>query len=170
MGDHEGYGKIPAEDVALPKATVNKFANDLAASLDLRLTMEARELLAECCTEFVQLLSSGANEVCEKESKKTITPEHVLKALMELGLGQFHDEVAEEYERHKEGEKGSRGKNNAKSRFGGSGITEEEMLRQYVELVPIHAFLNFLHRCFQVAIPSLRPLTPRLTKSARQRT
>jgi len=33
MGDHEGYGKIPAEDVALPKATVNKFANDLAASL-----------------------------------------------------------------------------------------------------------------------------------------
>mmetsp|Transcript_24287 Transcript_24287/g.95582 ORF Transcript_24287/g.95582 Transcript_24287/m.95582 type:complete len:133 (+) Transcript_24287:382-780(+) len=132
--------------------------------------MEARELLAECCTEFVQLLSSGANEVCEKESKKTITPEHVLKALMELGLGQFHDEVAEEYERHKEGEKGSRGKNNAKSRFGGSGITEEEMLRQYVELVPIHAFLNFLHRCFQVAIPSLRPLTPRLTKSARQRT
>jgi len=55
--------------------------------------------------EFVQLLSSGANEVCEKESKKTITPEHVLKALMELGLGQFHDEVAEEYERHKEGEK-----------------------------------------------------------------
>lgn len=39
------------------------------------------------CVEFVQLLSSEANDVCEKECKKTITPEHVLKALNELGLG-----------------------------------------------------------------------------------
>mmetsp|Transcript_24274 Transcript_24274/g.95543 ORF Transcript_24274/g.95543 Transcript_24274/m.95543 type:complete len:81 (+) Transcript_24274:455-697(+) len=43
--------------------------------------------------EFVQLLSSGANEVCEKESKKTITPEHVLKALMELGLGRKYSPI-----------------------------------------------------------------------------
>lgn len=31
--------------------------------------------------EFVMAISSEANEICEKESKKTMTPEHVLAAL-----------------------------------------------------------------------------------------
>lgn len=31
--------------------------------------------------EFIQLVSSEANEIANKESKKTIAPEHVLKAL-----------------------------------------------------------------------------------------
>jgi hypothetical protein len=31
--------------------------------------------------EFIHLLSSEANEICEKESKKTIAPEHIISAL-----------------------------------------------------------------------------------------
>jgi hypothetical protein len=31
--------------------------------------------------EFINLLSSESNEVCSREEKKTIAPEHVLKAL-----------------------------------------------------------------------------------------
>ncbi len=31
--------------------------------------------------EFIHLLSAEANEICEKESKKTIAPEHILTAL-----------------------------------------------------------------------------------------
>lgn len=89
------------DDVVLPKATVNKFANELASSLDVRLTMDTRELVAECCSEFVQLLSSEANEICERDSKKTITPEHVLRALQELGFERYHKEVSDEYERVK---------------------------------------------------------------------
>ena len=53
---------------------------------EMRLSAETREFLAQCCTEFVQLLSSESNEVCEKEQKKTITAEHVLRALRELGF------------------------------------------------------------------------------------
>mmetsp|Transcript_43847 Transcript_43847/g.107645 ORF Transcript_43847/g.107645 Transcript_43847/m.107645 type:complete len:90 (+) Transcript_43847:200-469(+) len=86
MSDDEFIGRRGGDDVALPKATVYKFANEMAASMDVRLAAETRELLVECCTEFVQMLSSEANEICEKDKKKTIAPEHILRALNNLGL------------------------------------------------------------------------------------
>lgn len=33
------------------------------------------------CPEFIHLISSEANEICEQESKKTIAPEHIISAL-----------------------------------------------------------------------------------------
>ena len=35
-------------------------------------------------TEFIHLISSEANEICEQESKKTIAPEHIIGALKVL--------------------------------------------------------------------------------------
>lgn len=32
-------------------------------------------------SEFIHLVSSQANEICDKESKKTISPEHIITAL-----------------------------------------------------------------------------------------
>lgn len=108
MADDDDYAGPSggSDDVVLPKATVNKFANELAASLDVRLTMDTRELVAECCSEFVQLLSSEANEICERDAKKTITPEHVLRALQQLGFERYYKEVSDEYERVKAEDKG----------------------------------------------------------------
>jgi histone H3/H4 len=31
--------------------------------------------------EFIHLISSEANEICEQENKKTIAPEHIISAL-----------------------------------------------------------------------------------------
>lgn len=61
---------------------------------------ETRDLIIECCvgayytklqdttdeliivrTEFIHLISSEANEICDQESKKTIAPEHIIGAL-----------------------------------------------------------------------------------------
>lgn len=126
-GEYAGAASGSAEDVSLPKATVNKFANELASALEVRLAMDTRELVAECCSEFVQLLSSEANEVCEKDSKKTITPEHVLRALKQLGFEQYYNDVAEEFERIKNDEKG-RGREKAK-RDRKNSAPSEELLR-----------------------------------------
>lgn len=125
------YGSGPAcsgDDVVLPKATVNKFANDLAASLDVRLTMDTRELVAECCSEFVQLLSSEANDICEKDAKKTITPEHVLRALKQLGFERYFREVAEEFERVKADDRGKTRDKARKERK--KNMPTEELLAQ----------------------------------------
>ena len=37
--------------------------------------------LAKMIEEFINLVSSESNEVCNREDKRTIAPEHVLKAL-----------------------------------------------------------------------------------------
>ena len=71
---------------------------------DVTCAKETRDLVIECCVgktkilntcvaliltscsaiEFIHLLSSEANEICEKESKKTIAPEHIISALQVL--------------------------------------------------------------------------------------
>ena len=38
--------------------------------------------------EFVLAIASEANEICEKDSKKTMVPEHILAAL-KVGLGRL---------------------------------------------------------------------------------
>ena len=117
----------------LPKATVNKFANEIAHSLDVRLTSETRELIAECCTEFVQLLSTEANDICEQDKKKTITPEHVLRALQQLGLNKYLARVEAAYELVKDHGK-TRPRGAGKRALQNSGISKDELLRQQQEL------------------------------------
>ena len=39
------------------------------------------QTLMVCFAEFIHLIASEANDVCEEESKKTIAPEHIISAL-----------------------------------------------------------------------------------------
>lgn len=71
------------DDLTLPRASINKMIKELVPNL--RVANESRELLLNCCTEFIHLISSEANEVCNQKSKKTINAEHVLEALDRLG-------------------------------------------------------------------------------------
>ncbi|KAK3082578.1 negative cofactor 2 transcription regulator complex subunit ncb2, partial [Teratosphaeriaceae sp. CCFEE 6253] len=54
---------------------------------------ETRDLLIEACVEFITMLSSEANDIAEKEAKKTIASEHINKALEELGFGDYVPEL-----------------------------------------------------------------------------
>ena len=85
----------------LPEATVQKIINEVLASpavqggnaQPMTFAKETRDLLIECCCEFITMLSSEANEIAEKEAKKTIACEHVTKALEELGFGDYVPEL-----------------------------------------------------------------------------
>lgn len=111
---------------ATTAATLQKMIKEYLPG-DVRIGGEAVEMLVNCCTgragvdsrppcrvqqhhdidlfvhaEFVQLLSSEANEVSTREKKSTITPDHVMKALQELGFSEFLEEVTAAWEEHKE--------------------------------------------------------------------
>ncbi|XXG74314.1 hypothetical protein AAC387_Pa07g3070 [Persea americana] len=88
------------EDVSLPKATMFKIIKEMLPP-DVRVARDAQDLLVECCVEFINLISSESNEVCNKEEKRTIAPEHVIKALEVLGFGEYIEEVHAAYEQHK---------------------------------------------------------------------
>ncbi|EZF43724.1 hypothetical protein H102_02763 [Trichophyton rubrum CBS 100081] len=87
----------------LPLATVQKIITEiLPPSSGQTFAKDARDLLIECCVEFITLISSEANEISEKEAKKTIACEHIEKALTDLGFGDYVPDVLAIAEEHKE--------------------------------------------------------------------
>ena len=55
----------------------------------VRVSNEARELIVVCCNEFIHLVSSEANDICNKNTKKTIMPEHVLQGSNLVNIVKF---------------------------------------------------------------------------------
>ncbi|XP_066327217.1 protein Dr1 homolog [Miscanthus floridulus] len=113
------------EDVSLPKSTMFKIIKEMLPP-DVRVARDAQDLLVECCVEFINLLSSESNEVCSREEKKTIAPEHVLKALSDLGFREYIEEVYAAYEQHKLDTLDSP----KASKFIGIEMTEEEAVAE----------------------------------------
>lgn len=77
----------------------------LPPSSGVGFTKEARDLLIECCVEFITLISSEANEISEKEAKKTIACDHITRALERLGFAEYVPAVLEAAAEHKEVQK-----------------------------------------------------------------
>lgn len=85
------------EELSLPRASINKMIKEIVIFPILyenklqfliffkvptvRVANESRELILNFCTEFIHLISSEANEICNQKNKKTISAEHVLEAL-----------------------------------------------------------------------------------------
>ncbi|PCH41390.1 histone-fold-containing protein [Wolfiporia cocos MD-104 SS10] len=131
MSDRETGGMpVTDEELSLPKATVAKMITELLPN-DVTCAKETRDLVIECCVEFIHLISSEANEICEQESKKTIAPEHIIAALNHLGFQSFTAEVEDVLKDHKQQQKDREKK---VSKLEQSGLTEEELLRKQEEL------------------------------------
>ncbi|KAF0899434.1 hypothetical protein E2562_019546 [Oryza meyeriana var. granulata] len=113
------------EDVSLPKSTMFKIIKEMLPP-DVRVARDAQDLLVECCVEFINLLSSESNEVCSREDKKTIAPEHVLRALQDLGFREYIEEVQLAYEQHKHDTLDSP----KASKFTGVEMTEEQAVAE----------------------------------------
>jgi len=124
MSDHELAGN---DDLTLPKATVQKIIGEiLPPTTGIVFTKEARDVLIECCVEFITLISSEANEISEKEAKKTIACDHITKALETLGFSEYIPAVMDAAAEHKEVQKGREKKAN---KFEQSGLSLEELER-----------------------------------------
>ncbi|TKA78814.1 hypothetical protein B0A55_02249 [Friedmanniomyces simplex] len=127
------------DDLSLPKATVQKIINEVLASPaiqgehgpTLSFAKETRDLLIECCVEFITMLSSEANEIAEKEAKKTIACEHITKALEELGFGDYVPELVAVADQFKSSQVTRERK---QTKIEQSGMTNEELIRAQEEL------------------------------------
>ncbi|KAJ3237299.1 negative cofactor 2 transcription regulator complex subunit ncb2 [Chytriomyces hyalinus] len=142
--DEEDYPTAGAglddEEVGLPKTTIAKIIQEVLPN-DLWCAKETRDLITDCCLEFVHLISSEANEECEKESKKTITGEHVLAALRSLGFEDYITEVNGALDDHN---KLSKERRKRSTKFDNSGISAEEKLRRQEALIE-QARLNMMN-------------------------
>lgn len=98
---------------------------------NIRVANESRELIMNCCTEFIHLISSEANEICKKHNKKTINAEHILIALDQLGFPDYKHDANAVLNDCKEVAANRRRQS---TRLENLGIPEEELLRQQQEL------------------------------------
>nr|CAG8507965.1 152_t:CDS:2 [Entrophospora candida]CAG8584597.1 1548_t:CDS:2 [Entrophospora candida] len=118
------------DELSLPKATVTKIITEMLPP-DIACAKDTRDLLIDCCVEFIQLIASEANSICENEAKKTIAAEHVFSALQKLGFENYLTEVQEVFKEHKRLQKD---RDKKSSRLENSGMTEEELLKQQEDL------------------------------------
>ncbi|KAG9002824.1 negative cofactor 2 transcription regulator complex subunit ncb2 [Tulasnella sp. JGI-2019a] len=125
MSDREGPSGAD-DELTLPKATVYKCIQELLPP-ELTCSKETRDLIIECCVEFIHMISTEANDICEKESRKTISPEHVVGALKLLGFEDYLEEVQDVLKEHKQQLKDREKK---VSKFEASGLTLEELQAQ----------------------------------------
>ncbi|KAI4608850.1 hypothetical protein J4E83_008889 [Alternaria metachromatica] len=129
MSDREFGGN---DDLSLPKATVQKIVQDILASESgMTFAKDSRDLLIECCVEFITLISSEANEIAEKDAKKTIACEHVKAALEELDFGDYVPailEVAQDYKKQQQN------REKKQTKIEQSGMTEEQLIAAQEEL------------------------------------
>ncbi|KAL6940704.1 negative cofactor 2 transcription regulator complex subunit ncb2 [Hanseniaspora vineae] len=119
------------EDVSLPKATVQKIISEVLANTDITVSKEARDLIIDGGIEFIMILASMASDMADTENKKTITQEHVIKALEELEFQEFIPQLHDVINDH---QKLLKQKQIRDSKLKKSGLSEEELIRQQEEL------------------------------------
>lgn len=129
------------DELSLPKATVQKLisgksrGDDISVKADfvemlpsdITCAKDTRDLLIDCCVEFIHLVASESNDICEKDAKKTIAPEHVVTALEQLGYTDYIEEIQDVLKEHKQQQKDREKK---QTRLEKSGLSTEELLQQ----------------------------------------
>ncbi|KAF7492548.1 hypothetical protein SSS_10073 [Sarcoptes scabiei] len=114
------------DELTIPRASINKLIKEVLP--DIRVANDSREFILQCCSEFIHKITTEANAVCESQQKKTMSAEHVLIALDQLGFSNLKSEV----ESVMNDCKGKRRRQS--TRLEHLGIPEEELLRQQQEL------------------------------------
>lgn len=122
---------MESEDISLPKATVAKILGEILPE-DITFSKEAREALVECCIEFIMILTTESNDIADKDSKKTISTDHILRAVEDLGFPQYLPILEQYVVSCKTSSKAKASRREDK--FKKSGMTEEELLAVQQEL------------------------------------
>ncbi|KAL2901550.1 Nuclear transcription factor Y subunit B-6 [Bienertia sinuspersici] len=65
---------------------------------------ESKEMMQECVSEFINFITSEANESCQLEHHKTITAEDVIGAMSRLGFDHYVQPLSMYLQKHRENE------------------------------------------------------------------
>ncbi|XP_064384862.1 protein Dr1-like isoform X1 [Halichondria panicea] len=126
----DGGSGLQDDELYLPRTVVNKLIKEIVPNI--RVSTDARDLLLNCCTEFIHLIASEASDISEKQAKKVISPEHVVEALSTLGFTEYVVDVKAVHKEYKE--QASKHRRRGRSKLDKLGIPEEELHRQQQQL------------------------------------
>uniref|UniRef100_A0A5S6R530 Protein Dr1 n=1 Tax=Trichuris muris TaxID=70415 RepID=A0A5S6R530_TRIMR len=119
------------EEPCIPRASLNKVIRDTLPHA--RLSGDFRDMLHECCLQFVKYVGTEANRICVDEQKKTINKEHLFQAVANMGFGADYIDAGRSV-LDKCNEEASRRLKRQSTRLEKCGIPEDELLRTQQEL------------------------------------
>jgi histone H3/H4 len=142
-------------EVGLPQKGLNMIIKETVP--DLRIANETRDLINQCCVEFIRHLSREAQRISSEDQRKTIYHEHVQKALSNLGFPKDYIDAADRVldECKVNAEKRLRRKN---SRLDKCGIPEDklyEMQQKLIEEARIRADQEAMEQQQQMAVMAM---------------
>mmetsp|Transcript_9832 Transcript_9832/g.19441 ORF Transcript_9832/g.19441 Transcript_9832/m.19441 type:complete len:147 (-) Transcript_9832:1122-1562(-) len=89
-------------EVGLPRACIKKLIKEVGTSTLKPSLTELVPIMTELAESFIETLSAQSNDICLREGRRTIMPDHVFKALEALNLGadlrelkQYNDELTQ---------------------------------------------------------------------------
>ncbi|KAG0439923.1 Negative cofactor 2 complex subunit beta [Dictyocoela muelleri] len=118
------------DDCLLPKSTVEKMIQNYLEK-GITIGKDAKEAIMLCCVEFIHLVSSESNEICEKEKKKTIAHEHLLRALKNLGYDEYVKECQGAHDKYMQI---SKMKPSKKNKLKTSGLSMDQLHIEQMKL------------------------------------
>lgn len=123
----------------LPRATVQKIIKEILmnpennpSTKELSCAKETVDVLSSACLEFIKMISMQSNEICEKDKKKTIAPEHAIQAISTLGWEQHEKDLKDTWENSREVTKAIQERSHASRHT--AGMTEAELLAAQEQL------------------------------------
>lgn len=131
------------EKVSLPRTCVVQAAKELAPA-ELTVSKETCDLLVDCCTEFINLVTSEASAV----AKSVVKPEHIIHALRVLEFEAYvpiAERAAEDV--------GNAPKRRKIKRPTASGLSTEQLVAEQARLIASAREWSVKHGAVEVPPP-----------------
>ena len=80
-------------DLGLPKSCVGRYLRETLPP-QARCSQDTRDLIAACCTEFIHMVATHANDIAMRQGKTMLTASNITTALQQLGFGEYVEEAA----------------------------------------------------------------------------
>ncbi|KAL6121530.1 hypothetical protein NUSPORA_01534 [Nucleospora cyclopteri] len=118
------------EEFSLPRATIDKLIQETLKS-EASMAKDAREIVREAGNIFLLAISAEANKICELEKKKTISADHIIKALEKFAFGNYIADIKKALNNYEDYSKLKPSKQN---KFKDSGLTMEQLHEEQKKL------------------------------------
>lgn len=93
---------IKLTDRLLPIANISKIMKKPIPP-SAKVSKDAKEVMQRASSEFIAIVTCVAREICEKENRKTIVGEDLVRALDELGMPHYAELTKKYFMKYKDG-------------------------------------------------------------------
>ncbi|KAK8712526.1 hypothetical protein V6N13_147765 [Hibiscus sabdariffa] len=95
---------VEEQNRLLPIANVGRIMKQILPP-SAKLSLEAKQRMQECATEFISFVTSEASDKCRRENRKTMNGDDICRALTALGHDNYDEAIVRYLHKYREAER-----------------------------------------------------------------